>query len=268
MTSQAYEYFRSEGHALAGGADDFGLRAGLYHRMYQDCGKRNVFLLIAAHGTLWAAGYFKKGVLGAWLLSLPYLFTPKLRAAKLRSAAQFADKFRDINRRVCAESYAIFYYTKQYGGTGFIRSVIGNALCDLLCECHASNDFTIAQREKLFSAFCDWEQETVVAPLVTLAFEEIDWPVIRFLALRSRVDVSYLGKSFKVQFTNFTSQDERLMQGLRLCRRAEEMGLDYTERCLRNYAVKPVPDIAAIPCARPGTAPRSTPAPDATARYC
>jgi hypothetical protein len=268
MTSQAYEYFRSEGHALAGGPGDYGLRAGLYHRMYQDSGKRNVFLLIAAHGTLWAAGYFKKGVLGAWLLSLPYLFTPKARAAKLRAAAQFADKFRDINRLVCAESYAIYYYTKHYGGTGFIRGVVGNALCDLLCECHAANDFGIAQREKLFRAFCDWEQETVVAPLVTQAFQEIDWPVIRSLALRTNVAVSYLGKSFKVQFTNFTSQDERLVQGLRLCRRAEEVGLEYTEQCLRHYAIKPVPDTAAIPCARPGTAPRSRLAPDATARYC
>lgn len=252
MTSDAYEYFRNKGYALAGEPADFGLRAGLYHGMYRDSGKRNVFALIAAHGTLWGAGYFRKGELGVQLLSMQYLFAPRLRRARLRSAAAFADTFRDLNRRVCAESYAIYYYTRHYGGTSFIRSVIGNELADLLCACHASNhagsDFTQVQREKLFAAFLNWEQETVVAPLVTQAFADIDWPAIKFLALKPRIDVTYLGRWFSVQFSNFPSQEERVMQGLRLYRRAEEVGLGYVEQSLSRYSLMPLAfDFAPIP---------------------
>jgi hypothetical protein len=272
MTSQAYENFRNQGHALAGEPDAFGVRAGLYHRMYLESGKRNVFALIAAHGTLWGAGYFKKGLLGAWLLSLPYLLVPRVRRAKLRAVTEFADSFRAINRRVCSESYAIFHYTKNFGGTSYIRNAIGDELADILCECHASIDsgsgFTRVQRERLFSAYFNWEQDKVVAPLVTQAFEQMDWRVIKWLALRPKIDFTFLDKASHAQFSHFPSQAERVMHGMRLYRRAEEIGLAYAEQCLDRYPIKPVQDTAAVPCAKPDIAPASTRAPEATAQYC
>lgn len=272
MTSQAYEYFRNQGHALAGAPDDFGVRAGLYHRMYQDSGKRNVFALIAAHGTLWGAGYFKKGLLGAWLLSLPYLLAPRLRRAKLRSVTEFAASFRDINRRVCSESYAIYHYTRNFGGTSFIRDAIGDELVDILCECHASiasdSGFSGAQRARLFSAYFNWEQDKVVAPFVTRAFELMDWRVIKWLARRPKVDFTFLDKASHAQFSDFALQAERVMHGMRLYCRAEQVGLGYAEQCLYRYAIKPAADTAAVPGARTDKAPLSTPAPDATAQYC
>lgn len=241
MTSEAYEYFRNKGYALAGGLGDLQQRAGVYHGMYEDSGKRNVFPLIAAHGALWAAGYFRKGMLGGWLLSLPYLLAPSVRRARLRSVAAFADKFRDINRRVCAESYAIFHYTRRFGGTAFIRGVIGHAFTDILCECHLScqcdMEFPKAQREKLFSAFFHWEQEHIVAPFVSEAFAQFDWPAIKYLALRPRINFAYFGKSFIVQFANFASQEERIRHGLQAYRRAEEVGLDHVERSVASYQV-------------------------------
>ncbi len=146
-----------------------------------------MFPLIAAHGALWAAGYFRMGRRGGMLLSLRYLLTPALRRAKLASLAKFADCFRDINRRVCAESYAIYHYTKRYGGNDFVRSLIGDAFTDILCQCHASNrdstSFGQAQRETLFLAFFNWEQEHIVGPAVTDAFEQFDWDVVKQLLL-------------------------------------------------------------------------------------
>ena len=295
MTSEAYDYFRAQGIALAGEPGDLSLRANLYHRMYRESGKRNVFALIAAHGTLWAAGYLKTGILGAWLLSLPYIFTPRLRREKLRSVAAFAHRFRDINRRVCVESYAIYHYTRHFGATPFIRSVIGNGFAQILCECHAScqsgSDFTSAQRERLFSAFFHWEQDNIVAPLVSEAFATIDWPVIKSLALRPAVDFTYFGKSLCMRFVDFSSKDERVLQGLRAYRMAEEAGFDVVEQCLGRYvltpfafdraspakdmsgalswsALKPARDSAAVPRARTGKAYPSKPAHGAAAWYC
>jgi hypothetical protein len=244
MTVEAYEYFRNKGLALAGAPDDFAVRAVLYHQLYQDSGKRNVFALIAAHGTLWGAGYFKRGLLGAWLLSLPYMLAPQARKAKLRTVNEFADSFRDINRRVCAESYAIYHYTKVFGGTCFIRAAIGDELADMLCACHAASQsgtaFSAAQRERLFAAYFNWEQDKVVAPFVTQAFAQIDWLPVKFMALRPNIAFSFLDRSCKAQFSNFASQDERVLLGMRLYRKAEQVGLDHAERCLDRYKLTPL----------------------------
>ena len=236
MTSAAYESLRTAGYALAGESGDFLQRARVYRDMYHDSGKRNVFPLVAAHGALWASTFFKFGMLGSGLMSLLYLFTPRLRRAKLRSASEFADKFRDINRRVCAEAYAVHHYTKRYGGTSFIRSVIGDEFADILDACHVSNNvkspFSKEQREQLFSACFKWEQEAVVVPMVAEAFDSLDWNLIKYLANRPRIVFAYFGISFHLQFKNFSSQDERISGGLLAYRRAEEVGLDRVESML------------------------------------
>ena len=239
MTSAHYAALKKEGYLLAGELDDVNRRAWVYHQMYLDSGKRSVFPLIAAHGALWAVGYFRLGRLGGMLLSLRYLLMPAVRRAKLAALAQFADRFRDINRRVCAESYAIYHYTKRHGGDDFIRAVIGDGFADCLCACHASNQddtpFGKAMREKLFLHFFNWEQAHIVGPAVTDAFEEFDWEHVARLARRTKLTFSYFGKDFKVRFHNFASTEERISRGLQVYRRAEEVGLDQVERALASY---------------------------------
>ncbi|MES2320382.1 MAG: hypothetical protein V4631_23135 [Pseudomonadota bacterium] len=239
MTFEAYEALREHGYALAGDLGDLKRRARMYQQMYRDSGKRSVFPLIAAHGALWALAYFKQGRLGAMILSLPYLLTPALRREKLASVAVFADRFREINRRVCAESYAIYHYTKRYGGSASIRSVIGDDFADTLCECHASNkadtDYPQALREKLFLAFFHWEQAHIVGPAVIEAFDDFDWDFVKYLAKRTRLDFTYFGKDFGVKFTNFSSVEERISRGLLVYHRAEEVGLDHAEDALSFY---------------------------------
>ena len=244
MTSEAYAALRKEGYLLAGELGDLNRRAWVYHQMYLDSGKRSVFPLIAAHGALWATAYFRQGQLGGKIFSLPYLLTPALRRVRLASLALFADRFRDINRRVCAESYAIYHYTKRYGGGSFIRSVIGDAFADTLCECHASNKagtpYGQELREKLFFAYFNWEQEHIVGPAVTEAFDDFDWGIVKYLALRTKLDFTYFGKNFGVRFKNFASKEERISRGLQVYRRAEEVGLDHVENALGRY--KRIPD--------------------------
>ena len=235
MSSEAYAALRDKGRLMAGSIADLGQRACVYHHMYADSGGRNVFPLIAAHGALWAAGYFKKGMFGGKLFSLRYFLAPRLRREKLRSLGAFADQFRDINRRVCAESYAIYYYTKYHGGDAFIRSVIGDAFADALCACHADDAFPPAMREDLFRAFFNWEQSNIVGPAVEQAFRQFDWGAIKALARQPRIEFAYFGPHFYMRFDDFTVTAERIVRGLQAYRRAEEVGLDHVEHMLGTY---------------------------------
>ncbi|QNM96191.1 hypothetical protein [Chitinimonas koreensis] len=242
MTAAAYQALRSKGYRLAGGLDDLQQRACVYHHLYQDSGRRNVFPLIAAHGALWAAGYFRRGMLAGQLLSLQYLARPARRRAQLQALADFADRFRDINRRVCAESYALYHYTRQYGA-GPVGSSMGEAFTEALLACHASNaggtPFAPEQREALFREFFLWEQAHIVAPSVTAAYAGFHWPAIRYLALRPTVEFAYFGQAHGLPFADFSSRQERVEKGLQAYRRAEAVGLDRVEQALRDYRLMP-----------------------------
>lgn len=243
MTTEAYEILRQKGFALAGGLRDLSQRACVYHHMYEDSGNRNVFPLIAAHGALWASGYFKKGMFGGKILSTQYLLTPWLIKPHLDSLLEFADKFRDINRRVCAESYALYYYTRNHEESDFIRSIIGNGFAKALYECHRAKDlgnpFSQKSREELFYQFFRWEQENMVAPSVTEAYATFHWRVVKYLALRPRVEFSYFGKGYDLPFEDFSSKEERMEKGVMAYRRAEYVGLAHVEEALRYYGIMP-----------------------------
>jgi len=243
MTREAYEGLRKRGFALAGGLRDLSQRACVYHHMYEDSGSGNVFPLIAAHGALWAAGYFKKGMLGGRLLSVQYLPTPWRIKPQLDSLVEFADKFRDINRRVCAESYALYYYTRYHEENDLIRSIIGDDFARVLYECHRARDrgspFSQESREELFRRFFRWEQENIVAPSVTEAYASFNWRAVKYLALRPRIEFSYFGKGYDLSFDDFSSQEERVEKGLMAYRRAEQVGLAKVERALRHYRIMP-----------------------------
>lgn len=243
MKNEAYANLREIGYVVAGAPGDLVGRACVYREMYVESGHRNVFPLIAAHGSLWAVGFFRKGMLGAQILSLPWLLVRGARAEKLRCVAAFADRFRQINRSICAEAYAIYHYTKYYGGDSFIRAEIGDAFTDLLCACHtsvkANTHFPQAMRERLFNAFLHWEQERIVAPALVSAFAELDWDVITYLAMRLKVDMAYLGRQFHLRFQNFASKKERLEQGMKAYRRAEAVGLPRVMESLGDYDLMP-----------------------------
>lgn len=243
MTREAYEILRKKGFALAGGLRDLSQRACVYHHMYEDSGNRNVFPLIAAHGALWAAGYFKKGMFGGKVLCIQYLPTPWLIKPRLDSLQAFADKFRDINRRVCAESYALYYYTRSHEENDFIRSVIGPDFARILYECHRANElgnpFSQERREELFRRFFLWEQENIVAPSVTEAYATFHWRAVKYLALRPKIEFSYFGAGYDLSFEDFSSKQERIEKGVMAYRRAERVGLVHVEETLRSYGILP-----------------------------
>ncbi len=53
---------RGEAKALAGNIGALTQRASVYHHMFQHSGRNHTFPLLAAHGALWAKGYFQAGI--------------------------------------------------------------------------------------------------------------------------------------------------------------------------------------------------------------
>lgn len=238
-----YESIREDGYKLAGGLCDLSQRASIYYHMYEDSGGRNVFPLIAAHGALWASGYFSKGMKVGKILSIQYLYNPKLLFTKYSSLKKFADAFRDINRRVCAEAYCVYHFTKKYGHTDFSRNIVPLPLLEMLNLCHFSKKrnthFSQEHRKKLFEAFFLWEQEVIVSPAVETAIKNFDWPLVKFLAMRPKIEFSYFDKKNGLQFVNFSSRKERIALGLQAYELAELVGFKFVEESIKSYKIMP-----------------------------
>lgn len=63
-----YDDLQAQATRLAGGLTDLAQRATVYHHIFEASGRNHIFPLIAAHGALWARGYFAFGMrLGAVL---------------------------------------------------------------------------------------------------------------------------------------------------------------------------------------------------------
>lgn len=231
------------GHALAGGLSDLKQRAAVYFHLYEDSGRRNVFPLIAAHGALWASGYFARGMRAGTVLSLQYMGQAGRRQEKRASLQVFADAFRRINREVCAEAYCMYHFTKLYGDAPLVETMVPAPLLAALNDCHRSfaeaSDFPMAARRALFEAFFLWEQATIVSPSVEAAVAAFDWPTVKWLAMRPKITFSYLGARGGLQFKDFSDKAERIERGLRAYEVAEIVGLAQVESAIGSYGIMP-----------------------------
>ncbi len=241
--SSEYKELRRIGYSLAGGLSDLSQRAAVYYHLYEDSEGRNIFPLMAAHGALWAKGYFQKGMRAGKLLSLQYAYNPKYLTQKYKSLIDFANAFRDINRRVCAEAYCVYHFTKKYGQTKFAEQVIPKQLLITLNHCHYSQSIgkplNNVERRSLFEAFFLWEQETIVSPGVEKAVENFTWPSVKWIAMRPKIEFAYFGKGVGLQFKDFSLKAERIEKGLEAYELAEKVGYKAVERAISHYKIMP-----------------------------
>ena len=250
FVASEYRRIRRAAYALAGEPDDLEGRASLYLRLYRDSGGRNVFPLIAAHGAIWARRYLSKGMLAGRVLALCQGGTPRRVRARLEMIHGFAEAFRDINRRVCAEAYCAWYFTRVHGETAFARRLMPADLLDLLNACHRSQaqgrEFPAAQRRALFRAGFLWEQATIATPAVEAAVAGFDWPLAKWFALRPCIRFAYFSPGQYLHFSDFSSESERFAQGAVAYAYAEEAGFARVEAALarRGIVLRVVPELA------------------------
>lgn len=245
--AECYDRWRREGERLAGGLREVARRAVVYRQVFRDSGGNHAFPLIAAHGACWSRGHFARGDRLGWWLAWPHALARGGRAARLAALARFADVFRDINRRVCADTYAGYHFTREHGDHPDAGRHIPAALLHALRRLHAARragaGYTTADQRELFRAHFLYEQEHVVGPALTAAVAAFDWPVLRRLALRPAIRFSYFARGRALAFRDFSRRDERVENGLRAFEWAAEAGWAAVEDRLRDYRVLSPADV-------------------------
>jgi hypothetical protein len=238
-----YERLTQEGIRLAGRLADVPQRAAVYHHVFFDSGRNHVFPLIAAHGALWARGYFAWGLKVAEWLAWQYGFDPALRQAQLASVQSFADALRDINRRVCADTYASYHFAALYGNHPDAAQIVAPDLLESLLRVHvarkAGRELPDAEKLVVFRAHFFNEQTHVVGPGIAEGLAQLRWPFVRLIAMKPAIRFAYFPRGKRMWFRDFSNRDERIEQGLVAFDLAARAGWQAAAAALRDYALLP-----------------------------
>lgn len=234
---------RAEAGEMAGGLTDLIQRATVYRQIFRDSKGNHVFPLIAAHGAMWAGGQFRFGRRVASLLKWQS-WRAADRDARMQRLDAFFNALRDINRRVCIDTYANFHFTARHGVGSEVQKFVPAELCEALGKIHHANragrTLTDSEREEVFVAHFFHEQEHVVGPAVQAAFDQLDWPLVRAIARRPRIRFAYFGGRNRLVFSNFASRDERIRNGRRAFQLAAKAGWRFVEQSLTKFSGVPI----------------------------
>ena len=234
-----------EGTLLAGSIMDLDQRAAVYYQVYLDSGRNHVFPLIAAHGALWAGGYFSFGMKLGRVLSMPSLLFLRLRQRRMQQLRDFANAFREVNRRVCVDTYTSYHFSASHGEHPEASTLVPAAMLEGLSRVHCARklgkQLCRIDRQSVFETFFRAEQSSIVGPSVRRAEKEFGWPLMRFLALRPCIHFAFFPLGANLWFRNFANETERIANGLKALAIAESAGLDVVENKLWSYRVSPRP---------------------------
>jgi hypothetical protein len=238
-----YDDLKGEATILAGDLLDIPRRALLLYNLYLDSGRNHAFSLIAAHGALWAQGYFEAGGSLGRLIARRYFYNPAERAYRLGLLREFAEDFRKVNRQVCIDTYANYHFARRFGREPGADELVAPSLLEALNRVHHARDrgdsFTPEERRRVFEQSFRCEQEVTVAPGVEAAVRAFECKVMRFLCLRPLVRFAFFPAFRYLWFRNFADQGERIDRGMRAYDFAATMGWPHVERSLRDYGVMP-----------------------------
>ena len=240
---RAYDELTEEGTRLAGRLPQLAQRASVYHHLFRASGGNHVFPLIAAHGALWAGGYFRFGMRLGRVLAWQHAFSGSKRTQLLADLGAFADAFREVNRLVCVDTYRNFYFTARFGNhpdaSEFIRPTILEELNRLHAAREAGRRYSEEEKLELFRSHFLNEQETVVGPRISAAVAALDWPVLKAIALRPIIQFAYFPRGRALCFRNFGLTEERIRNGERAFGFGSQVGWSVVEQALKHYAVLP-----------------------------
>jgi hypothetical protein len=244
-----YDAIKAGATALAGDLLDIPRRVIILSNLYLDSGGNHVFPQIAAHGALWALGYFEVGGSLGRLIARRYFYNPEERAMRLGLLQDFAEAFRRVNRLVCIDSYTNYTFTKEFGEAPGAAEVIPPPLLDALNRVHAARragrSLDAAEKRHVFEQSFHCEQEVTVAPGVQAAVAAFECRVMKFLCLRPLVRFAYFPRCRYLFFRNFSDKAERIEKGMRAYAHAERAGWDHVGQALRVYGRMPARFFAA-----------------------
>ncbi len=238
-----YDAIKADATRLAGELLDIPRRAVILSNLYRDSGGNHAFSLIAAHGALWATGYFEVGGSIGRLIAHRYFYNPTERAYRLGLLQEFAEGFRRVNRLVCIDTYTNYTFARDYGHLPAAAEVLPAGLLDALNRVHAARkagrSLGPAEKRQCFEQSFLCEQEITVAPGVATAVAGFECRVMKFLCLRPLVRFAYFPRWRYLFFHNFADKAERIDKGLRAYDHAARAGWEHVHRTLRAYGRLP-----------------------------
>lgn len=236
-----YDRIKAEATRLAGDLLDIPRRVGLLYNLYLDSGRNHAFSQIAAHGALWAFGYFEVGGSIGRLIGRRYFYNRSERAFRLGLLEQFAEGFRRVNRLVCIDTWTNYHFVGKYGHVAGAEEIVPPSLLEALNRVHDARkrgiSLTEAEKRKVFEQSFLCEQEITVAPGVAETVKAFDCPFMLFLCLRPFVRFAYFPRWTYLLFHNFAAKEERIEKGLRAYDLAARAGWDRVSASMRAYGL-------------------------------
>ena len=225
---ERYDELKAEATLLAGDLLDIPRRALILHNMYLDSGRNHQFSLIAAHGALWASGYFEAGGTLGRLIARRYFYDPDERAYRLGLLREFAEDFRKVNRQVCIDTYANYHFARRHGELPGAEELVEPSLLDALNRVNHARERgkTLPPEEcrQVFEQSFRCEQEVTVAPGVQAAVRGFECKIMRFLCMRPLVRFAYFPSFRYLWFRDFADKDERIDRGIHAFELARRVG--------------------------------------------
>jgi hypothetical protein len=238
-----HDRLRAEATQLAGDLGDIPRRVALLHGMYLDSGGNHTFPQIAAHGALWAHGFFEVGGSLGRFIARRYFYTARERALRLAILQEFAEDFRRVNRQVCIDTLANYEFARLHGAEPEAGKVLPPELLRALNLVHAARvagqPLGEAEKQEVFRTSFYWEQELTVAPGVQKAIDKFQCRVMRFLCLHPVVRFAYFPRLRYLLFRNFGDTSERIARGLQAYHFARRGGWGRVVQTMASYGVLP-----------------------------
>ena len=243
LLNDRYAALKAEATALAGGLEDIPRRVVILDSLYRDSGGNHTFSLVAAHGALWAKGYFEVGGRLGRFIGRRYFYNPRERAYRLGILREFAEGFRRVNRQVCIDTYANYQFVKEYGRSPGVDRIIPTPLLDALNAIHAARQdgrmLTTIERRQAFEQSFHCEQEVTVAPGVKAAVDGFECRIMKFLCLRPIVRFAFFPAFRFLFFRDFSDVAERIARGMHAYDLAERAGWGRVRDSMRAYGIMP-----------------------------
>jgi hypothetical protein len=234
---------KAQARRLAGGPGDMPQRVALLHSIFEDSGANHAFPEVALHGALWAYGFYERHGAVSRMISYRYFYDRDERARRSYMLFVFSQGFKEANRSVFMDTYANYFFTKQYGEAAGADQVVAPELLDALNRVHhasrAGRALSESERADVFKTSLLYEQETTVGPKVREEVAKFDCPVLRNIVLRPLVHFNYFPRLTMLLFHDFGNTDERIEKAVRSYELAERTGWSRVAECIRYHGVLP-----------------------------
>lgn len=242
--AERFQAIRAAALWLGGRPEDIGQRIVAHFSVYRDSRRNFTFPLLALHGAGWAHGYFRllDFVLAPYA-TVRHPISAARRAELIQRMRTAMNGFKFANRRVLADTFANYHFSKLYGHRPRADSVLSAPLLRRLNWLHATvkrgENLTQRSKSHLYSEAFHWEQTNSVWPMVERTIRDINDPIVTFIAFRPIVRFAYFRGFQLLVFSDFTKTEERISQGFRAYQIAESAGWADTERSMRSYGFLP-----------------------------